>query len=165
MLKDFFKYRTRVIINAVGYVLFILCLLFYAGYGIWYSLNQAELLKECWYIWLVWIAIAVTTVLIPPESGRKITKFLEFFEWDEHGNAPRDLMKLAGGARPVQMANLIIVDGIVQKNRWGSAGRRAGVGDYERADLVIEGKKVVKNLVYGNNPEAKPFPEGFIGQK
>lgn len=42
-------------------------------------------------------------------------------------------------------ANLVIIDGMVMKNRWGPSGRKAEVGDFERANVVIKNGEIIKN--------------------
>ncbi|MFH1547262.1 MAG: hypothetical protein ABIC57_02140 [bacterium] len=43
-------------------------------------------------------------------------------------------------------SELVIEDGVVVKNQYGPAGRRAEKGDYERADLIIKNGAVVHDL-------------------
>jgi hypothetical protein len=47
----------------------------------------------------------------------------------------------------ITAANLVIRDGVVIKNRFGSIGRSAEEGDYERADLIIVDGQVVRNMI------------------
>lgn len=42
-------------------------------------------------------------------------------------------------------AALVILEGVVVKNRYGPVGREADKGDYERADLIVKNGCVVTN--------------------
>lgn len=44
-------------------------------------------------------------------------------------------------------SNLFIAHGVVIKNRYGPIGRVAQEGDFERADIIVENEKVIRNRI------------------
>jgi len=62
---------------------------------------------------------------------------------------PTDLHKIIKSNHAIYMANLVIVDGKVVKNRTGKHGDCATLKEYRAADIIVSRGKIIKNLIDG----------------